>query len=628
MLGPCLSSIQSRLGVLRRIDWRPLVIAAWGLVLLWPVRQTGWLCDDLFNASLRGLWIHERISCLGNALTEMAGYAKLGRINPGMHLWINLVFDLFPDLYWYKWAQVAAVLASLLVFYGCLRGMGADADLAALACLLASGLIQFRAGGDPVLAFDFLLPLLLILSALSVWLLHRHRVAGGRWALAGSLLLYAAAALTYEMTYTFWLMHAWVLFRTRAGWKRGALALLPFAAIPMLLTLGSAYQRSRVVWPDGSYDVKYSVPKMADTFSKQMVASLPCSYAGLDAEAPVHGVFGWGTFRHYAIASVLALLLIGVFAYRLLHRARQGGLDLAWWAALGLMLTVLPVPVLCFCDKYQGTFRYGFGWLVVFVQYFGVGLLLAAGVGALGFWLRRCPAWLLAPAPAVLFAAFTVVDYAANVQVAAAQRVPFLSPRAEIEEVIDAGVLGDVAPGGVLVIDRNFIWEYAEGATYFYCSHTHTRLDDVLAPAVDPGAIRKLLRNRSGDDPIPDAVRLRYSKVGESGGFVLAGRIGYARLDELGVIRDYGLDGPHLAVWRGEKWDPLRDRPFIFHSSCRSEPVALASEGMRRVRTTEHWVIYEIDSPSPYLEAEGAWLEFPSAAANARLADAAAGPVR
>ena len=40
-------------------------------------------------------------------------------------------------------------------------------------------------------------------------------------ALAGSVVLYAAAALTYEMTYLFWVLHVWVLFRTRAGWRRG-----------------------------------------------------------------------------------------------------------------------------------------------------------------------------------------------------------------------------------------------------------------------------------------------------------------------------------------------------------------------------------------------------------------------
>lgn len=207
-------------GVARRIDWHVVVIAGWGLLLLYPIRQTGWIGDDMFNASLPGLWIYRAISPLADAWSEIRPWMHGGRINPGIHLWKEASFWLFHDLYWYKWAQLGAVIGSLLVFYGCLRGMDADADFAALCCLLVAALIQFRGGNDPVLAYNFLLPMVLSATAVSVLLLHRFRVGGSRLALAGSLLLFAVVALTYEMTYPFWILHAWVLLRTRAGWKR------------------------------------------------------------------------------------------------------------------------------------------------------------------------------------------------------------------------------------------------------------------------------------------------------------------------------------------------------------------------------------------------------------------------
>ncbi len=611
-------------GVLSRIDWRPLLITAWGLALLYPVRETGWLQDDAFNASLPGAWLHNGTTPLSESWSEIVTWTfQSARINPVIHIWKNVSFWMIRDLYWYKWAEVAAVLVSLLVFYGCLRGMGADADFAGLGCLLTAGLIQFRALADPVIAFSGLLPMLLVLTALSLLLLHRHRVGGGRLALAGSVLLYAVAALTYEMTYVFWVFHAWVLLRGRAGWRRGARTLLPFVAVPVLLTLGSMVLRTRPAAQGREYRARLAAGPMADTFVKQLVAALPCSSAALDSTVPATGVFSWTTLAHYWPLAVFGLLLFGLLGARLIRRARQGGLELRWWTALGLLLAVLPVPMLCICAKYQGAFHYGFGYLPVYVEYFGVALLLAAGVAALGRLGRRVPAGLLALAVAAPCAAFAVFDYAGNILVVHVLRVPLLHPRCEIEEVVDAGLLRGVAPGGVLVADRLYPWGQYKGDVYFYCCHTHTRLADVLAPSTDADALRKAVPDQPGAGPTSDAVRVRYVNVAQPGGFVVAGRLCYAQLGLNGTLRESGLSGMLLAVWRGEKGNSQYDRPFIFHSCCwrpggdphRVDPVDLPSTALRWVRTTEHWTIYGIDTPYPYLDGEAAWLEFPPARA-------------
>ena len=92
-------------------------------------------------------------------------------------------------------------------------------------------------------------------------------------------------------------------------------------------------------------------------------------------------------------------------------------------------------------------------------------------------------------------------------------------------------------------------------------------------------------------------------------------------MDPPGVLRESGLTGMRLAVWRGEKDDPLRDRPFVFHSCCWhaggeprwAVPVDLPSGALRPAWTTEHWAVYEIDTDYPYLDGEAAWLEFPPA---------------
>jgi hypothetical protein len=615
-------------------DWRPLLIAAWGLVLLYPVRETGYLDDDFYNASLPGLWIYSGTTPLTDAYVESMAWIAGGRINPVIHFWKDAMWWLFRDLYWYKWAQVVAVVVSLVVFYRCLRTMGAEANLAALTCILTTGLIQFRALCDPVLAFNFLMPGLLTLTALSLSLLRRHLVTGGWLALAGSVLLYSAAVLTYEMTYTFWLLHAWATLRSRPGWVRGVLTLLPFAGVPILLTLGSLLIRSHQTDANQPYAIKSDIAGIADTFAKQAIAALPCSSAALDHTVPLASVFSWNTFAHYFAVLGLAALLFGLLAGRLIRRAREGGLGLRGWAALGLLLAVLPIPMLSLASKYQGAFDYGFGYLPVYIEYFGVALLMAVGVAAFGRLGWRLPAGLLALAVALPCAAFTVFDYAGNIEVVHTLSVPILHPRCEVEEVLDAGLLHRVKAGDALVIDRLFPWEPGRAGIYFYCCHTHTRLADVLAPCDGGDALSEVLPDRPDDHATPNAMRLRYFHAGAAGGFAVAGRLCYARLGPDGTLCESGLSVIRLAVWRGGQWDPLSDRPFVFHSAYRPDgdparpavPVALASEELRRVATTDHWTIYEIEAPYPYLEGEAARLEFAVAGTQAHAAGAAPPP--
>ena len=135
-------------------------------------------------------------------------------------------------------------------------------------------------------------------------------------------------------------------------------------------------------------------------------------------------MFSWATLGHYLTIFLIGCLLFGRLCSGVIRRVRADGLGLRWWAALGLLLAVLPVPILCLCTRYQGAFDYGYGYLPVYIQYFGVALVLAGGVGMLGRGPQRLPAGVLAAAPALLFAAFTVVDYAANVQVTHAVRSP------------------------------------------------------------------------------------------------------------------------------------------------------------------------------------------------------------
>jgi len=54
-------------------------VGAWALFLLWPVLDTGWISDDMYNASLPGLRIYTGRSLAADAFHESpAGFGAAG----------------------------------------------------------------------------------------------------------------------------------------------------------------------------------------------------------------------------------------------------------------------------------------------------------------------------------------------------------------------------------------------------------------------------------------------------------------------------------------------------------------------------------------------------------------------
>ena len=215
--------LNALLNGLRRCDWRIPLVGAWAVFLLFPIWKTGWVNDDMWNSALPGLWIYHDCSPVEDALSEIKGWTfKVGRINPLIHVLKEASHWLLRDLFWYKTTLIAGVLVNLYVFYRLLKRSGAPPSLAALCCFLAVTFIQFRVFADPVYSFYNLMQWLFLGTVLSLGAFHRYLTGGRAGWLALSVLLYLLTALTYEMTYLFWILHVGLFLTTPGPWRRAA----------------------------------------------------------------------------------------------------------------------------------------------------------------------------------------------------------------------------------------------------------------------------------------------------------------------------------------------------------------------------------------------------------------------
>jgi hypothetical protein len=618
---------------LSRCDWRVPLVGAWAVFFLFPVWKTGWVNDDMFNSSLPGLYIYHDISPVEDALGEIKGWTfGVGRINPLIHVLKEASYWLLRDLFWYKTALVTGVLVNLFVFYRLLKRLSASPDLAALCCLLAVTFIQFRLFEDPVHSFNNLMQWLFLGTVLSLSAFHRYLTGGRAGWLALSVLLYLLTALTYEMTYLFWILHAGIFLTTRGRWARAA-ALVPFVAIPVLLTLGSMWLRSRPGCAPGAYAMNLNVRVVGETALKQVVAAWPGSYAALTTgRGPIlQGVFSWKTVGNHPVTlafafAAAAFLMAGVVWRRAGEQPRWCGL-----LVLGLFLAVLPAPLIAVARKYQLVLQYGIGYLPVYIEYFGVALLFACGVGFLARRVRPggVTAKALIGVASLFCAAVAVFHCESNARVVAVWRQPYLTPRREVEEVLGRGRLLEGVPEGATLVVDAFPWDTSwEGGELFYCYHTGIRLKSVFASrAWDTGKVAQLPTQPGGEEK-PNALRVRYAAPETERGWAVAGKIHYLQVAANGGVSGSGISQLRLAVRRG--WHMGPNRPFILHAAYLSptgaeapRPVAIGPEEMRRTAVTRNWTVYDVKLPVPYVEGESLWLEFNPPAPVAAQASAA-----
>ncbi|HBI44106.1 MAG TPA: hypothetical protein DDY78_14825 [Planctomycetales bacterium] len=599
-----------------RSDWRVPLVGAWAVFLLFPLWKTGWLNDDLYNSSLPGLCIYQNCSPVDDALSEINGWTfKVARINPLIHILKDASFWLLRDLFWYKTTVIALVLLNLFVFYRLLKRLGASPDLAALCCFLAATFIQFRLFPDPVLAFNGLLQWLFLGTILSLGAFHRYLTGGRfRW-LALSVLLYLLTALTYEMTYLFWVLHAGIFLTTRGRWIRAA-ALVPFVAVAVLLTLASMWLRTLPGYAPQGYAVSLDARVVSETILKQIVAAWPVSYAGLTTSLVSPHVFTWKTVGAHLPTlafgfATAALLITAVVRRGTGEQPRWGGLLI-----LGLLLAVLPAPLIGVARRYQLELQYGIGHLPVYIEYFGVALLFTCGVGYLAARVRPggVTAKILVGVVSLFFAAIAVVHCETNGRVVAVLRQPYFTPRREIEEVLDRGRLLEGVPADSTLVVDPFPWDY-DGGKFFYCYHTGTRLKDVVPSRESEAVQLTSFPTRLKGAEEPDALRVRYAAPGTANGWAVAGKLHHLQAAANGVVSESEISQLRLAVRRG--WHMGPDRPFVLHavyvSSTSAETprsVTIGPEEMRRAALTKNWTVYDVKLPVPYVEGESLWLEF------------------
>lgn len=615
----------------------PLALAAFALA---PALGTGFLSDDAYNSLYRGLLRIERITLLQRILWNVKVSLLEGRFFPLAFVQHYAVLYTFTDAFAYKLSIVCGVLLNLALFGMLVRRLWGDAGLATLAVVLTVAAFQFRLFFDPILALHGLMQAVMAGILVSLLALQRFLEGGGRGWLRLAAACFLVCALSYEIAYTMILLHLALIVSARGDWK-GRLE----AAAPFFRALGFCVGMSLLMrWLHyGNHPYIYRLNPAPRDFllalAKQTSGALPLSYFLFDPSGVFEGRHGVRALLGWlAQGKVAGLALAGLgVAYAALRwpaPAAEGppsGGRRPSIVPFGLMLAVLPGTLIAVSARYQTEIAFGKGYLPVYFQCFGVGLLLAAALrGPLARAAGAAPPRAACVVGAAAVAVVVGLSYRANCETVSRLVAPpgtrrfhdhaswhggsWHFHRLNVEAALAAGLLEDVPENAPLVLANMYPnWHHQPNCTWFYAQHAGKVLaafpqGDWSPSAPEHAGLKAFVDARPAVPGPP--FRLRDVCRGRHSGFVVL-----ERLPDGGGAAGGGL---RLFVRHPDLFRDGRDPLCVVAGSLAASPgegeYVRAGRELKLIRSGPDWALFDLRPEAARLDPDSIRVAFGPAA--------------
>jgi len=343
-----------------------LCLAAYSLR---PVLYSGYYFDDSLNSLLRAHLSGEGKS-LWNHLYETATSFPQGRFGPLSAGSRFLVHYIFHEVEYYKVAILTGIVANIAFFGYFLRRFTGSFNLAMASMLLIPIFFQIRNYHDPITSYNLLLQQMCFLLFASLIFFHAFLAKKKLSTFLASAICYLSALLTYEIGFSF------LIFFFILAWHhhKNLIASLKTTAPLVFLTIAvlAVNMYARMQFPAHYSGVKANlkVEALFTAFFEQLCGALPLSYYS-QVKGPVLAFLAASDVGY-------ALILFSLCLY-FLKKTGDEKIEPTCLIISGFALWVLPACVIALSEKYQNELTFGTAYLPVYLQYFGL-LMLLMGV--------------------------------------------------------------------------------------------------------------------------------------------------------------------------------------------------------------------------------------------------------
>jgi hypothetical protein len=436
------------------------------LLVSLPILQAGYFSDDILNSLIAGSFANQKINFFLGLMQYMNDALVIGRFYPLSVLSSVSMFYLFPQVSTYQVVRLIFIWLSILSYAWIIKQITRLSSAAWLLVLFVPMCWSIRDMPDPIVSFAVLLPLLSLCMSLSVIFYINYQKSGLQDWRSWSLLMYIFALATYEFGVTTFCLLAVVSILGPDARKRPYRDLWPF----MLLTVGyvAVNIAVRLMRVDGYNGLLVGQASgFIPTFIAQLVSSLPLSYRVIAGEPSISivNLFNWISAKPYLMALMIYVFLLMVMTMNfLLRKIKIGRQGLLCLLGLGLTLIIIPSAIIATSSKYQHIISAGKGYLGVYLQYFGMSMLLIALISGVN---QRASVRLFHQAMAVMLSTLFVYGWLLNYYVVMTVNNRLSYQRLLTESALQHRLLSELPPQAIIITPL-LLWTNAD----FYRLHS------------------------------------------------------------------------------------------------------------------------------------------------------------
>lgn len=342
--------------------------------------------DDLVSSLYKGLYFFDGVTVKNFfqfLLQQLAQTMSLGRINFGAFL-TNIPM-LFFNVMQYRIYVLILICVNIWLFGKCIYQWTGSYKIKWFSMLLAPLFFQIHYNfHHPILSYWGGMQQFFIVLFSSMYFFWKYCSEHKKRWLVISGFLYLWGLVFYEVAYVFILVFILLAYFESKDIKKSALRSLAHIALFGILITATLINKTGVVqnsYSGSSINLNILVTTMATI--KQMVATIPLSNFMVNNLAQTKSfipkLFLISSITLDDILTVILFLIALYLIYRTTEtKCKIDKKNTVILGVLGFMMVALPSGLIGISARYQNEIRWGAGHIPVYIQYFGLIILLVA----------------------------------------------------------------------------------------------------------------------------------------------------------------------------------------------------------------------------------------------------------
>jgi len=434
------------------------LLVLWVIYVLFPLLGVGFISDDSYNSQISGRNLVDGLSFWEDLIIEVKAWLiEAGRFSPFAWFYTKGLYSLQPSSYIVKSITLTIIVLNVLFYTKIVHFITKSRRLSYICGFMVPLLFQFRMWHDPIIGFTFLIPMLSMFLFASLLVLTKYLENNQAKTISLFIFLHVISLCTYELSYIFIVFYILiVLFSpSKKNWGK-PIILSIFTTIAHFFLILLFREADSSTYPGSN--INFDFEMIFSSFLIQVASAFPLSWK--IASGPAHESLSKIIYSVLIIFAIFSFFIASQF-YKIkyeLTKINSSNKLLIFSLAL-LLLPAVPVALTGHQAELVNA-GYGYGYIVVFMQYFGAVALFLIIVN----YLKKISSYIFLPMhkltylTLVFFIIFSVGYFTRLENSFVAEEVNkfYKYPRDLLDKSIDSGILNHLSADSLLIRNERY----------------------------------------------------------------------------------------------------------------------------------------------------------------------------